>query len=76
MHGAGGATRIAGALVRRASHAVGSFKIELATLLATAYCMPQSFPIETTGPASETSFNLLGIGPLGLIIEVTGEWQA
>jgi hypothetical protein len=65
MYGTGEPTRVVGQLFQKASHAVGAFRIELATVVATAAHLPATFAMETTGPADDTSFSLLGTGPLG-----------
>ena len=36
--------------------------------------MPDHYSLQMTGATRDDHFNVIGVGPLGLIIEITGEW--
>ena len=73
LEGHDGVFKLSGSISRRGDHALGDFQICFAESAVANSHLPLRFSLSTTGTAGPSTFSLLGAGPLGLIIELSGE---
>ncbi len=72
--GGDGAYRLEGSLQDGRQHVTGSFNVTLEPTAVANARVPRQFSLQMSGTASEYDFSLLGIGPLGLIVEMVGAY--
>ena len=65
---------IEGQLAEAGRNVIAALTIGLAPGVSGNSKIRGSFSCAMTGTSSEESFSLYGIGPLGLIIEIDGQW--
>jgi hypothetical protein len=68
--------QLSGTLFRTSRHAVGTFNVRLSPDAAGNRSLPrETFALTANGPANQTEFDLVGAGPLGLIVSIVAEWK-
>lgn len=76
----GGDTRVllAGELSHAANHIVASLEIRAMGRIEPARLRDGilDFEIRLTGPGSDTHFDVIGVGPRGIIVCLAGEWTS
>ncbi len=66
--------RVMGGVRPKGNHAEGTFDIVINIGVLQNGSLPSKFTLKTTGSASDTDFDLVGAGPLGLIVELVARW--
>lgn len=69
--------QLSGTVTRTSSHAVGTFSVQLEPDAVGNGSLPhESFTLVANGLADQSEFDLVGAGPLGLIVELIGAWES
>ncbi len=69
---------LAGQLSHAANHIVASLEIQVMRKIHPARLRDGilDFEIRLTGPGSDTHFDVIGVGPRGMIVRLAGEWTS
>jgi hypothetical protein len=68
--GSDGRYRIQGNVFDGARHINAVFSVLMPPALVANACMPENYSLQMTGTADDAGFTLIGVGPLGLIVEI------
>ena len=63
-----------GHLIERRAALDAVFNVKMEPAVIGNKGMPKCFSLHMDGAANNDSFHVIGVGPLGLIIEIDGEW--
>jgi hypothetical protein len=64
--------RLKGEIVTASDRAEGQFNVVMEQALTLNSQMPLTFSFSAVGTTSDAEFSLIGVGPLGMIIELSG----
>ena len=71
-----GRLRIDGHLIERPATLDAIFNVSMDPEMIGNSGMPSRYSVQMNGAASDDGFSVIGVGPLGLIVEISGEWSA
>jgi hypothetical protein len=72
--GSDGRFRLEGNLFDGGPHITAVFNVLMQPRLIRNARIPQHYSLQMTGTGGETDFNLIGTGPLGLIVEISASY--
>jgi hypothetical protein len=70
-----GEIHLEGNFVNAERHLTAVFDVLMAPCLLRNARIPERYSVQMSGTGSERDFNLIGIGPLGLIVEIAGSYR-
>lgn len=71
-----GVFRLEGHLIERPATLDAIFNVMMGPEVVSNSSMPDHYSLQMTGAKRDDHFNVIGIGPLGLIIEIDGDWSS
>jgi len=66
--------RVEGHLIERRAALDAVFNLRVDPAVLDNKGVPKHFSLHLDGAANNDSFHVIGVGPLGLIVEIAGEW--
>lgn len=74
VSGGDGQYRLEGSLQDGRQHITASFNVSMDPSIVRNARMPSQYSVQMSGTATDDDFTLIGIGPLGLIVEINGSY--